>query len=402
MTLLKVLAVAVLASYVGPVFALAPLRSFVAAAGAHDLCVQGHYAYVASTDAGLRIFDIGNSAAPVQVGVFDSPGSATGVAVQNGLAYVADGTSGLRIVNVSNPAAPTEVGFYDTPSLALNVAVSGNYAYVADGYSGSLRIIDVTDPAAPFEVSSVSATPYVGAFDVAVVGHFCYVPLGPRICCIDVTDPVHPVFRGWLYTYSGVVGMVARDNYVYAAVNYGFEIYNFDNPDAPTLASRWINPVASGDYDVYVSGNYLFVAYQDAGFSIFDISNPASPTYIEYSDTPGTCYGIVTAGCTAYVADNTTFRLYNISTYAPCPVPRAPEQLVIEPLENQVRLTWPAVTQDTDGAPIWPYRYTIFRSVAPDGQWDSIGVALPADSIHYTDPYVGGDRGFYQVRAVAN
>ena len=52
--------------------------------------------------------------------------------------YVADGSSGLRIVNVANPAAPVEVGFYDTLGEAGNVVVAESYAHVADGAGGLL------------------------------------------------------------------------------------------------------------------------------------------------------------------------------------------------------------------------------------------------------------------------
>ena len=37
------------------------------------------------------------------------------MAVAGSYAYVADWDGGLRIINVANPAAPVEVGAYDTP-----------------------------------------------------------------------------------------------------------------------------------------------------------------------------------------------------------------------------------------------------------------------------------------------
>jgi len=49
---------------------------------------------------------------------------------------VADVFAGLRIIDISNPAAPMEVGFFDTGSGAYGVYVSGSYAYVADGDDG--------------------------------------------------------------------------------------------------------------------------------------------------------------------------------------------------------------------------------------------------------------------------
>jgi hypothetical protein len=63
------------------------------------------------------------------------------VEVVGGLAYVADFDSGLRVIDVSDATAPVELGALDTPGLALDVEVVGGLAYVADGGSG-LRVID--------------------------------------------------------------------------------------------------------------------------------------------------------------------------------------------------------------------------------------------------------------------
>ena len=82
------------------------------------------YAYVAAAEAGLRVINVADPAAPVEAGFYDTPGYAQGVAVVGKLVYVADGSSGLRVVNLANPAAPVEVGFYDTLGEARRVAVA--------------------------------------------------------------------------------------------------------------------------------------------------------------------------------------------------------------------------------------------------------------------------------------
>ncbi len=91
-----------------------------------DIALAGSYAYIANSDSGLRIINMSDPTQPVEVGFYDTPGSAGGVAVMGSYAYIADGYFGLRIVNVSNPANPYEVGFYDTPGDALGVAVAGS------------------------------------------------------------------------------------------------------------------------------------------------------------------------------------------------------------------------------------------------------------------------------------
>ena len=93
----------------------------------------------------------------LRMGSLDIPGftfaPVVGVAVANGYAYVAAGMGGLRIVDVSNPAAPVEVGAWQAAhgQAAANgrqVAVRGHLAFLADGTSG-LVVLDISDPTAP-------------------------------------------------------------------------------------------------------------------------------------------------------------------------------------------------------------------------------------------------------------
>ncbi len=102
-----------------------------------------------------------------------TPGDAYDIEVVGDLAYVADGRSGLRIIDVSNPAAPVEIGALDTPSSgrAWDIEVVGDLAYVVGGNPG-LRIIDVSIPALPVELGALD-TSY--ARDVKVVGDLAYV-----------------------------------------------------------------------------------------------------------------------------------------------------------------------------------------------------------------------------------
>jgi len=101
--------------------------------------LNADYAFVADRSAGLRVISVADPASPVEVGFYDTPGSAYGVAVSADLAYVADYDSGLRVVAVADPADPVEVGYYQAPGRTWGVAVDGDYVYVT--YEGSGLII---------------------------------------------------------------------------------------------------------------------------------------------------------------------------------------------------------------------------------------------------------------------
>jgi hypothetical protein len=250
---------------------------------------QGHtYAYVAAD--GLRVVDVSTPANSVEVGLYDTPGSAQGIAVAAGdpqghtYAYVAAGD--LWVVDVSAPASPTNVGLCETPGGASDVAVAGDYAYVADAavwdgsqfVGGGLRVVDVSKPTGPAQVGLYDVPGW--AEDVVVAGSYAYL----------VGNSGYPNYDGWL------------------------RVLDVSTPADPTEVGFYDTPgtaqgvaVAAGDPAGHTTA---YVADgPDGGLRVVDVSIPASPTEVGFYDTPGEARGVAVAagepeGHTyAYVAD---------------------------------------------------------------------------------------------------
>jgi len=104
------------------------------------------------------------------------PAVTFGVKAAEGYAYLATEYPGLRIIDVTDPVAPVEVSQCLPEDHAYGVAVTGNYAYVVDSYG--LRIIDVTNRQNPSEIGSVNL-PWTSddeiSRSVAVAGGYAYV-----------------------------------------------------------------------------------------------------------------------------------------------------------------------------------------------------------------------------------
>jgi len=230
----------------------------------HDVEVVGGFAYIANGDGtpALRVIDVSNPAAPVEVGSLDTPHYAESIDVVGGLAYLTGRYTGLQVIDISNPTAPIELGVLDTPGRAYDVEVVGELAYVADGgpdYVSGLRVIDISNPAAPVEVGSL-ATPGE-AYDVEVVDGFAYVADGgPGVRVIDVSDPTAPVEVGSLATPGedrggiSVVGGLA-----YVGSKYSVEAFDVSNPAAPV--SLGVFPFSGRANDVESVGGLVYVAY---------------------------------------------------------------------------------------------------------------------------------------------
>jgi hypothetical protein len=266
------------------------------------ISVAGSHAYVADGDAGLRVIDVANPAAPVERGLWDTPGVARGVYAAGTCAYVADGAFGLRVIDVSSPAAPVEVGAADTPGDAQAVYVAGSYAYVADGSSG-LRVIDVSNPAMPLEVG-YNNTPGT-AMGVYVAGSYAYVAdasAGLRV--IDVSNPASSVEIGF-YEGRTVYDVHIAGSYAYVGTRYyGLRVLDVSNPAAPTEVGYFEDSHTFNR--VFVSKNYAYATDKTLSFmGMVDISNPSAPTQVEDVWLAGYTRDVFVSGLYVYlVADD--------------------------------------------------------------------------------------------------
>lgn len=109
-------------------------------------------------------------------------------------------------------------------------------------------------------------------------------------------------------------------NFAYvAASGAGLQVVDISNPENATIVATCttLDGVAR---DVFVSGNYAYVAAASAGLQVVDIgsviSNPPAVlelTVVGSHDTPYSAEGIYISGNYAYVADGWTVRIFNIS-----------------------------------------------------------------------------------------
>jgi hypothetical protein len=264
-----------------------------------DVAVSGGLAYLAAGGAGLNIVDIADVGAPGSVGSLDTPGTAWGVAVNGGYAYVADWGHGLRVIDVADPTAPVEVGFWDTPGAAVGVAVAGGYAYVADLDEG-LRIIDISHPMAPAEVGAHEA--WGLTWDVTVAGNHAYVADDHGLVVVDISDPAAPSEAGRCATLGEARGVVLAGIHAYVAdESRGLVIVDVSDPEDPADVAR-IDGVGDAR-DLVLAGEYAYVADSDGGLRIVGISDPSSLWEVGSYDSPGVAYGVSVAGSYCYLAD---------------------------------------------------------------------------------------------------
>jgi hypothetical protein len=323
-----------------------------AIAGIYDVFVQGRYAYLPCGTAGLAIVDVNDPANPSQVGTVDTSGTASGVHVNGRYAYLADSESGLQVVDCQNPALPTVVGTRDTSGSATGVYVSDPYAFVADGNEG-LKIINVSDPADPWLEGSYN-TP-VNAQQVVVSGGLAFVADGPGgVIVVDVSQIGQERLAG-SYLTAQAIKVALQGTYLFVADSWegmlSLAVVTVTSPvQKASTSGQWTNDLAVSGSNAFVSdrnsnrlhvlslrsppvqvgsvvlgapafgvavqSQFAYVAAQDAGLVVVDVSRANNPIVVGSRPETGSILGVAVSGKYAVTAGSTFVHVVDVSNPA--------------------------------------------------------------------------------------
>ncbi|MDD3642524.1 MAG: hypothetical protein PHQ19_03565, partial [Candidatus Krumholzibacteria bacterium] len=264
---------------------------------AGDVELAGAYAYVSSNGGGFIVVDIGDPSAPF-VAASLSVGDANEACLAGDYAYVSAWSSGVHVIDISDPLAPAEVGSYPGISQAFQIDVSGDLLFVS-GYGSGVHILDISNPAAPVLIGSYSA----GTIrDIEVDGDRLYIAqhgVGTHI--LDISVPSAPAFLG---TFSSDYpnGLDVNGTLLFISDwSSGIYVLDVTDPASPAQLLHY-NQITR---DICASGTTVFTA-SETSLDIFDAANPLLPVPEAGSvNTPGSAYGVAIDGAYAYIADRT-------------------------------------------------------------------------------------------------
>jgi hypothetical protein len=135
--------------------------------GVLDIHVHEDLLFMASHQHGVRIYNISDPRAFVQLGQFTDVGESYGVSGNATHLYVADLQEGAQLIDISDPSAPQKIKEY-TDTVPHDIFYDGEYVYLAD-QDRALIILDY-DLKGIYSDSAIPGLRFIPASDIAILG----------------------------------------------------------------------------------------------------------------------------------------------------------------------------------------------------------------------------------------
>ena len=217
-------------------------------------------------------------------------------AVSGKLLYLGQGYQ-LKVLDITLPESPRCLGMIRLDDVIQSVATCGPAVYVTTRL-GRLKVIDVADSTMPKLVRSIEyeyawrdLTLFVNDSTLGVVG----LRRDDFKMEYNISDPLNPVEMA----AENQEDRDTRENEKMIERIYDSREDDKENLLYP-LAFR---SIPSNVNDVCVSGTIAYVADQDAGLVVVDVSKPERPALVGQWEIPGKAETIALQGDFAYVTD---------------------------------------------------------------------------------------------------
>lgn len=267
--------------------------------------------YVATTTAGVTLFDIASPDHFGWLGSHQKAGNVTRVDVVGERVVVLNDDNHLALLDAGMPNMPSIIATYSDPEQTERQLISFRqqgkrlFAISAD----ELLEYDFSTP--PPQVSNEGldfgqGVNFGGQRRGFIRDNILYVAdWFSGIHLYDITEPHQPRLLSSLKTAGSPKGIVVRDDYAYVADDdHGLLIVDVSDPNQPKPVSTL--QTAGLAYIPQLQGNRLYLASHRGGFQIIDISNASAPVLLSSTNTAGKAWGIQVRGELTFIADDET------------------------------------------------------------------------------------------------
>jgi len=154
--------------------------------------------------------------------------------------------------------------------------------------------------------------PYVDVTDIEVGGNYAFLGTNNTgLLVIDISNPTNPHQVGQL-SLPGMLNIFIYDNFLYAVlVNAEMRVIDISNPANPSLIGTYYD--AHVCRDIWVAGQYAFIAEDTDGLTVVNIANPANPFLASDVSCAGLGGSLSRYGNYLYDGETTRLEIFNIS-----------------------------------------------------------------------------------------
>lgn len=238
------------------------IGSFATPGVTEAAALSGELLAVAGGESGLLLFDLAGTHGLVPLTLPEPVGGfAKDVAIAGDVVYVASWRDGVRVLNLSDPRAPVEIARAATTGPCYRVVVDNDFLYatIASAPYVSTVIFDIADPSQPREVAQLEG----GV--LAAAGGYAYSDWSDwagrcALATWDVSNPQQPATQPSRINFFG-----------------GCDRCGLPWPDYPRSYELQPHRAIAG---LTLAGGHGWVALGTGGLHLLDMSDPASPDVV--------------------------------------------------------------------------------------------------------------------------
>ncbi len=235
-------------------------------------------------------------------------------------------------LDISAAPSMTPLGSATIPERVEDMAVSGDLAFVSCGIGAhTFVIVSIADPHSPSLLGTFTADAPIRG--ISVQGDLAFLAAG-ELVMLDVGDPSAPGLVSTFDVPDFALDVVVADGHAFVACNdAGVQVVDVSIPESPQIVRQYIE---LGSGLVAFAGEVLASA-GITGVVLLDVSDPSSPQYLGELNPGVLVSGIGCSGNLVCVIDlaRTVFTVDVSTPFAPMtlgrmPIPFEPENSVID------------------------------------------------------------------------